>query len=298
MERLNAVLGARTDAAAEGAVEGAARARTPVEQLRDDLVAVHGATLRQVFARDGDEAVLVVLALPPEHIAEEERRLAEFTALSVKVIDPATHESMLRLAEAGLIELPGGELREIHPASGPERSESDGRRLRAKALTDRAEHKLKAAVLLVGGGFAEEARAPAAEAARLAVAALAVMGGRAEPVRRVGREFLLGGERTGSRGPPHERSGPVGRRSGESAKVARVERFVSRIAGWSRTCPLIARHGGCCSGRRGSLPGVLQVGGWVTQLAPSPLGIARAPFSSNRSRRCSQLSPGERISSG
>ena len=103
MERLNAVLGARAAAA-----EGAARALTAVEQLRDDLVTAHGATLRRVFVRDGDEAVLVVLALPPERIAEEERRLGESTALNVEVIDPATHESMLRLAEAGLIALPGG----------------------------------------------------------------------------------------------------------------------------------------------------------------------------------------------
>ena len=52
-----------------------------LEQLRDDLVTAHGATLRRVFVRDGDEAVLVVLALPPEGIAEEERRLGESTAI-------------------------------------------------------------------------------------------------------------------------------------------------------------------------------------------------------------------------
>ena len=89
MERLNTVLGARADAAAaataEGAVEGAGRALTAVERLRDDLVAAHGATLQRVFVRDGDETVLVVLALAPERIAEEERRLAESTALNVKV---------------------------------------------------------------------------------------------------------------------------------------------------------------------------------------------------------------------
>ena len=83
--------------------------------------------------------------------------------------------------ESPLIASPGSELREVYPASGPERSESDGRILRAKALTDRAEHKLKAAVLLVGGGFAEEACAPAVEAGRLAVAALAAMRAKPEP---------------------------------------------------------------------------------------------------------------------
>ena len=232
MERLNAVLGARVDAAAAAAAEGAARPPSAVEQLRDDLVAAHGATLRRVFARDGDETVLVVLALPPEHIAEEERRLAESTVLNVQVIDPATHESMLRLAEAGLIALPGGELREVYPASGPERSESDGRVLRAKALTDRAEHKLKAAVLLVGGGFAEEARAPAVEAARLAVAALAAMRAKSEPGdAESAAEFLLGEEPDGiPGGPPHDAIRALSDDAPEDGEVAGIEEFVSRIS--------------------------------------------------------------------
>ena len=228
MERLDAVLGAQAAVAAEGA----ARALTAVEQLRDDLVVAHGATLRRLFVRDRDETVLVVLALPPERIAEEERRLGESTALNVKVIDPATHESMLRLAEAGLIALPGGELREVYPASGAERSESDGRLLRAKALTDRAEHKLKAAVLLVGGGFAEEARAPAVEAARLAVAALAAMRGKPEPGdAESAAEFLLGEEPEGiPGGPPHDAIRALSGDEPEDGEVARIEEFVSRIS--------------------------------------------------------------------
>ena len=214
MERLDAVLGARADAAAadaaEGAAEGATRALTAVEQFRDDLVVAHGATLRRLFVRDGDEAVLVVLALPPERIAEEERRLAE----------------------AGLIALPGGELREVYPASGAERSESDGRLLRAKALTDRAEHKLKAAVLLVGGGFAEEARVPAVEAARLAVATLAAMRGKPEPGdAESAAEFLLGEEPEGiPGGPPHDAIRALSGDEPQDGEVARIEEFVSRIS--------------------------------------------------------------------
>ena len=237
MERLGAVLGARAGAAAaaasEGVAQGAAGALTAVERLRDDLVAAHGATLQRVFARDGDEAVLVVLALPSERIAEEERRLAESAGLNVKVIDPATHESMLRLAEAGLITLPGGELREVWPAPGPERSESDGRILRAKALTDRAEHKLKAAVLLVGGGFAEEARAPAAEAARLAVAALAAVRGKPEPDDPgSAAEFLLGEEPDAvPGGPPHDAIRALSGEEPQDGEVARIEEFVSGISG-------------------------------------------------------------------
>ena len=231
MERLNAVLGARADAAA-AAAEGAVRPLTAVERLRDDLVAAHGATLRRVFVRDRDEAVLVVLALPPERIADEERRLAESTALNVKAIDPATHESMLRLAEAGLIALPGGELTEVYPASCSERSESDGRILRARALTDRAEHKLKAAVLLVGGGFAEEARSPAVDSARLAVAALAAMRGKPEPGDpESAAVFLLGEEPDGiPGGPPHDAIRALSGDKPEDGEVARIEEFVSRIS--------------------------------------------------------------------
>ena len=151
MERLNAVLDAPAEAAAATAAD-APRALTAVEQLRDGLFAEHGATLERIFAREDDEAVLIVLSLPPEGIAEEERRLAGSTELGVKVIDPATHESMLRLAEAGLIALPAGELREVYPAADSEHSEVDSRILRAKALAERAEHKLKAAALLESGG--------------------------------------------------------------------------------------------------------------------------------------------------
>ena len=234
MERLDAVLGARAGAAAagEGTAGGATRALTPVERLHDDLVTAHGATLQRIFVRDDDEAVLVVLALAPERLAEEERRLAESAGLAVRVIDPATHESMLRLAEAGLIALPGGELKEVWPASGAQRSESDGRLLRGKALTDRAEHKLKAAVLLVGGGFAEEARAPAVEAARLAVAALAATRGEPEPDdAESAAEFLLAEEPDAiPGGPPHDAIRALSGDAPRDGEVARIEEFVSGIS--------------------------------------------------------------------
>ena len=190
MERLEAVLGAQSEAEA-----AAADARTAVEMLRDSLVAEHASSLRRIFVREGDEVVLVVLALPPEGIAEQEHCLAESTDLNVKVIDPATHESMLRLAEAGLIALPGGALREVYPAPGSTATEADGRLLRARALAERAEHKLKAAALLQGGGFSEEARVPAVEAARCAVGSLAAMREEAEPGdAEAAAEFLLGEE--------------------------------------------------------------------------------------------------------
>ena len=53
------------------------------------------------------------------------------------------------------------------------RSGSDGRLLRAKALTDRAEHKLEAAVLLVGGGFRDSPEVMSDDAAPIRPAAAA-----------------------------------------------------------------------------------------------------------------------------
>ena len=238
MERLNAVIGAKAAAGAAAgttvgaAAEDAAPPPDPVERLRDDLVVAHGATLQRVFAREDDDAALVVLALPPERLAEEERRLAESSELNVRVIDPATHETLLRLAEAGLITLPGGALREIHPASDPERSESDGRARRARMLAGRAEHKLKAAALLEGGGFAEEACMPAAEAARLAVASLAAMRGESEPEdAESAAECLLGMEPEDiPGGPPHVAIRILSGDGAEGEVVAPIEAFVSRIS--------------------------------------------------------------------
>ena len=183
VERLQAVLGTGTQ---DG--EPAAEAPAPptaLDRLREDLAGKHGAALSRILVRTGDDiaadTALIVIALPAERLAEEERRLAESTGMTVKLIDPAAHEAMLRLAEAGLIAMPAGDLREVYPAPDSERAADRSRSLRARALADRAERKLKAAALLEGGGFAEEARAPAVEAARLAAGCLATLAGDPEP---------------------------------------------------------------------------------------------------------------------
>ena len=190
VERMQAVLGARAEGE-EDAAAGAPPASSALDRLREDLVGEHGAALRRILVRESEgedegegeseNAALVVVALPAGQLAEEERRLAEATGLNVKLIDPSAHEAMLRLAEAGLISMPAGDLREVYPAPGAKDTEDAGRLLRGRALVERAQHKLKAASLLEGGGFAEEARAPATEAARLAAGCLAALGGDPEP---------------------------------------------------------------------------------------------------------------------
>ena len=177
MERLQAVLG---NGAAEAA--GSEPPAMSLERLCEALATEHGASLERILAREGSDAVLVVLSLPPGCLAEEEEhRLGEATGLSVRVIDPGAYESMRRLAEAGLISMPAEELREVYPAAESEDGERAGRVLRAGALAGQAAHKLKAAALLEGGGFPEEALAPATEAARLAAGCLAAVTGTPEP---------------------------------------------------------------------------------------------------------------------
>ena len=225
MQRLNAVLGAQADA------DAAKRALSPIERLCDDLAKAHGASLQRVYARDSEAAVLVVLDLPSGEIGEEEQRLAESSAMNVKVIDPVTHVSLLELAQAGLISLTGGELKEVWQPSGVERSESDRRLARAKAHAERAEHKMKAAALLVSGGFTEEAHAPAVEAARLAVAALAAMRNRPEPGdAEAAAEYLLGEEPDGiPGGPPHHAIQALSDDDGKVVDVASIEEFVNHV---------------------------------------------------------------------
>ena len=178
MERLKAVLGPEPTALPEETTPPV----SPAEALRDRLIADHGSALSRIFGHENGTAVLAVIDLPADRIGDEERRLAELTELAVTVIDPATHESMLRLAQSGLIPPPTETLEEIFPAPGePEDEDERAGQLRAQALADLADRKLKAAQLLAGGGFAEEARVPAIDAIRLAAGSLAAITSGAEP---------------------------------------------------------------------------------------------------------------------
>ncbi len=179
MERLKAVLGTESTAEPD---EGAAPPVSPTEALRDRLIAEHGSALSRIFGHENGTAILAVIDLPADRIGEEEKRLAELTDLTVTVIDPATHDSMMRLAQSGLIPSPTETMKQIFPVPG-EREDAEERAnlLRARALADRADHKLKAAQLLAGGGFAEEAHVPAVDAIRLTVDSLAALTTGVEP---------------------------------------------------------------------------------------------------------------------
>ena len=204
LERLNRVLDQPAPAEPDE--------QDPLEALRDDLVARHGPALRRVVGREGDGGVLIVVSLPPDRIAEEERRLAHGFDGPISIIDEATHDAMLRLAKAGFVSVAADGVRDVF--QGPERENGDGRKLRAGELVGRARHKHKAAALLDGGGFAEEAFAPSVDAALLAVAAVAVLRGAREPDdAESAAAFLMQPEPDGEFGsPPH---GVIGILSGD-----------------------------------------------------------------------------------
>lgn len=179
MERLNAVLG-DNEAATES--ETATASVSPLDALRDRLIADHGAALRRLFGHEDGSAALAVIDLPPQRIVGEEERLAGLSELAVTVIDTATHDTMLRLAESGLVTLPTDTMIAVYPIPGePDGKDGNAGLVRARALAERAEHKLRAARLLVGGGFDEEARAPAVDAICMTAGCLAAVAAEDEP---------------------------------------------------------------------------------------------------------------------
>ena len=246
MERLNAVLD--TAGSDDETPPHEAESRTLADRLRDDLVTHHGAALQRILVRGNgaEEALLVVLAVPPARAAEEERRLSQDSGARVSVIDAATHEAMLRLAESGLITMPTAEMREVNPAPGAEQERAAACAARTRTLVNQATHKLKAAALLEGGGFAEEAQAPAREAARLAVGALAAARGESEPEDAgAATAFLLrDGPEEMPDGVAHEALRIL---SGEPAAdgmvtpvrelTERISRAVADLPGGARTLP-------------------------------------------------------------
>ena len=234
LERLNAVLDG------EAKAEEAPAAPSPIEKLRDDLTAEHGPALHRIFAREGEDAVLVVVSMPSERVAEEQRRLDETPGLKVTVIDRGTHETLLRLAREGLVSLAAGgvgasagEMREVYPGPEAREAESEGRALRAKALADQAGHKLKAAALLEGGGFPGEARAPAVEAARLAAGAIAALRAEPEPADAdSAAAFLLReGIEGGHDGLPHGAVRVLSGGEGKGGRAAPVGELLEWVSG-------------------------------------------------------------------
>ena len=250
MERLNAVLG--TDGEQESVADAEPQPCSVVEQLRDDLVAEHGSAVQRILVGDDSgqaenpNTILVVLDVPPARAAEAESRLADAADVRVTVIDAASHEAMQRLARNGLIDMPGDRMREIYPARGAEQERAAAYAARARTLAGHAAHKLKAAALLEGGGFAEEAHVPALAGARLAVGALAAARGEPEPDDAdAAAAFLLDNRADGIPNDlPHEAIRILLGESATDGIVTPVRALVERISGIVEDLPYPPVTGG------------------------------------------------------
>ncbi len=187
LERLNEVIG--NDADKQPVKQ---KSKSPVDQLIESLTELCRATLKHIFVKE-DEAALVVLDVPPDQVMDNESRLKELTEMSLNVIDLTTHESMYRLAQSGMIALPTANMQEVFPSADNVPIKRNEHLDKAIKLVERADHKMKAALLLEGGGFEEESLLPAKDAACIAVSALATLRGQAEPdSAESAAEYLIG----------------------------------------------------------------------------------------------------------
>jgi hypothetical protein len=174
----------------EPPVEAAAEAVTPPPDLslRDDLVARHGDALLLLQARkaaDEREVLLVVLDGDAAAVAAERERLAgeaEGDAPRIEVLDRATYQTIERLTEAGLLHTTSEMQSEMVRSSLLADPAEAIRRQRLAQCTEWlgcAERKLRMAMLLSQGGFAEEAMPALSECLELARNAQATMRGEA-----------------------------------------------------------------------------------------------------------------------
>ncbi len=197
-----------------------------LDQFRDWIAVKYGSALQHIFIQD-NEAALIVIDHPADQSADAELHIAEQTEMRVSVIDIATHQSMHRLAQSGMIVLPTANMREIFPTADLEIPKPNLQVERATTLLERAKHKLKAATLLEGGGFDDEAGVPARESVQIAVEALAILRGAPEPENpESATEFFL--EKSFGQEAPHGIVGVL--IDNEKAAAAFTKQFVDWVA--------------------------------------------------------------------
>ena len=173
-------------AAAEESPAAPAETAAPDVALRDDLTARHGDALLLLEARkaaDGSETFLAVIDGDAASVQRERERLAEDAAAPrVEVLDRATYEAIERLTAAGLVHKAGDAPRDLvrSPQLGADAAAVQRERM-AKGAEHlaAAERKLRMAMLLAQGGFAEEAMPALSDGLALAANARALISGEA-----------------------------------------------------------------------------------------------------------------------
>ena len=236
MERLGAVLDARAGAAAAAASEGVAQgaaggahrrreaSRRPGGRTRRDAAAGLRARRRRGGAGGARPAVRAHRRgrAPPRRLRGAQRQ-------GDRSGDPRIDAAPRR---GGADHVAGGELREVWPASGPERSESDGRMLRRKLSPTVPSTSSRRRCCSWAGG---SPRRPAPPRRRRP-------GSRSRRSRRCAGSpspTTPGRPRSSSReepdavpgGPPHDAIRALSGEEPQDGEVARIEEFVSGISG-------------------------------------------------------------------
>jgi superfamily II DNA or RNA helicase len=125
----------------------------PKPSIQDELVARHGESLLLLEAykgADDNERFLAVI----------DGELPAGAAPNVEYVDRAAYEAMSRLANAGLLRVADGDRRELvrsRKLETPLDARRQERLARGAEILSGAERKLRMALLLAQGGFAEEA---------------------------------------------------------------------------------------------------------------------------------------------
>ena len=172
----------------------------PAERLRADLVSRHGEALLLLTSRkgsDGREVFVAVLDADAATVVRERELLARGgvagagavdaggEGLAVEVLDRATHAAIERLTASGLLHAGGeGGQELVRSPSLPPAAEVVARQRLVKCAEwlGGAERKLRMALLLAQGGFADEAMPALNACLDFANNARAAMSGEAEGV--------------------------------------------------------------------------------------------------------------------
>jgi hypothetical protein len=184
----------------------------PADRLRADLLSRHGDALLLLTSRkgnDGKEVFVAVLDADAATVAREREHLAQaagtcssdgaspdtaseaatspgtasIEGLAVEIMDRATHDAIERLTATGLLHAGGEDAHDlVRSPSLPPPAEAATRQRLAKCAEwlGGAERKLRMALLLAQGGFAEEAMPALNACLDLANSARAAMNGETE----------------------------------------------------------------------------------------------------------------------
>jgi hypothetical protein len=199
LERVRTVTGqlraASASAAAPAAPPAPARAETPPERLRRELLDRWDDRLLLLDLRresGGRDTVLAVV----DRVTAADRSTAAALVRDcfagpepppeLELFDRATFAAIERLADAGVLQFAAGGASPLYRsrvlAAEPADLERRRRQARSRELCEQAERKGRMATLLAGGGFPVEALAPLREALEIGLRALAlVSGGGEEP---------------------------------------------------------------------------------------------------------------------